>query len=98
MDWVGRTKGDVKVTTFLVGYKIKEGNPVSLFVETKGFSNNVAKVALTAGENNQVELIRLCLIYSSHDKSFVSETLVNKANAEHPWLKATGERLVDAVQ
>lgn len=32
VDWVGRTKGDVKVATFLIGYKISQGNPVSLLV------------------------------------------------------------------
>lgn len=58
----------------------------------------MAKVALTAGENNQVELIRLCLIYSSYEKFYVSQAFGVKANAEHPWLKATGERLVNAVQ
>ena len=67
VEWTGRTKGDVKVATFLLGYKISKGNPVSLLInvnillyksfKTQGFSNNVAKVSITAGENNVVDLI-----------------------------------------
>lgn len=55
-------------------------------------------MSLTAGENNVVDLIRLCLVFSSYEKFFTSKNIGEKVGPDHAWHKgAAGERLVDAL-